>query len=423
MPRRIPRLESDVRTVTYVTGPRTGNRATSLAAVAVAGLALTVFSGSAAYAVPLTPHHMPFPCGQTWTGSTRGSHTPSIKSIDWNRADDVDDPVVASAPGVVTTADSTSTRSYGHHVVIDHQNGESTVYGHLNAVTVTLGQRVDQGTMIGTVGNTGNSRGAHLHFEEKIGRTVTAASFGAVPYVYGNLTSFNCVDVPIAGNFVGDAISEVAVYRRGKRSSFVVNDPAGARVLTFGATTDEPVIGDWDGDGAVNLGIRRPKKSKFRLKTPSRVIKIAYGEPSDRPIAGDWDGNGTSEIGVFRPSTATFHQRLADGSTLAVVLGDSDDIPVTGDWDGDKVTDLGVYDQTTAVFTLRLVDSLGLPATTQVPLGLTGDLPVTGDWDGNGTTDLGAWSPATATFVQAHAIAPTATRTAVTDVRFGLPRR
>ncbi len=384
---------------------------------------MAVLSGNAAYAVPLTPHQMPFPCGQTWTGSTRGSHTPSMKSIDWNRADDVDDPVVASAPGVVTTADSTSTRSYGHHVAIDHENGESTVYAHLNAVTVTRGQRVDQGTLIGTVGNTGNSRGAHLHFEEKIGRTVTAASFGAVPYFYGTLTSFNCVDVPIAGNFVGDAISEVAVYRRGKRSSFVINDPAGARILTFGGATDDPVVGDWDGDGAVNLGIRRAKRSKVRLKTPTKVLKIAYGDPGDRPIAGDWDGNGTSEIGVFRPSTATFYQRAVDGTTSVVALGDSDDLPVTGDWDGDRITDLGVYDQKTATYTLRLIDGLGLAWTTQVQLGVAGDLPVTGDWDGNGTTDLGAWSPLSATFVQAHALAPTAARTALTSVRFGRPRR
>ena len=121
-----------------------------------------------------------------------------------------------------------------------------------------------------------------------------------MPYFYGSLTSFNCVDVPIAGDFTGDAISEVAVFRRGKKSSFVVNDPAGARVLLFGNATDEPVVGDWDGDGAINLGIWRPRKAKFRLQTPGRCVKVRYGLASDRALAGDWDGNGTDDLGVYR---------------------------------------------------------------------------------------------------------------------------
>ncbi|HXH80840.1 M23 family metallopeptidase [Nocardioides sp.] len=418
--------------------PMLRHRLPSLSLVAMAGLSLALFTGSVAHAVPLTPHQMPFPCGQTWTGATRGSHTPSIRSIDWNRSADEDDAVVASASGIVTKADSTSTRGYGHQVVIDHQNGESTVYAHLNAVTVAVGQYVDQGATIGTVGNTGNSHGAHLHFEQRSGTSVIAASFQGVPYVYGGLTSYNCVDVPLAGNFSGDAGSEVAVYRRGKKSSFVVNEPTGERVLLFGKSTDEPVVGDWDGDGAVNLGTWRPVKAKFRLQTPAGVLKVGYGVATDRPIAGDWDGNGADEIGVYRASIGTFHQRGADGTTVSVLLGDVDDLPVTGDWDGNGVTDLGVFDQATAIFTMRLVDANAQVQTAQLQLGAPGDLPVTGDWDGNGVTDLGVWTPGTATFTQALVQFPTATlplvtpplvtvpaaaaRLSVSTVQFGMPR-
>ena len=188
-------------------------------------------------------------------------------------------------------------------MVVDHQNGESTLYAHLDAVVVAAGQRVDQGAQLGTVGATGNARGAHLHFEEKSGRSVIAAWFGGAPYRYGAATSANCVDVPIAGNFVGDAAAEVGVYRRAKRSTFVVNDPAGsARVLPFGRSIDEPVVGDWDGDGASNVGIRVAKASKFKLQTPAGIRKIVFGIPSDRPVAGDWNGDGTAEVGVYRPS-------------------------------------------------------------------------------------------------------------------------
>src|SRR5688572_17635289 len=159
---------------------------------------------------------MPFPCGQSRTGSTRDGHSPSRYSVDWNRADDENDPVVASAPGVVSRAERWTT-SYGHWVRIDHPGGESTIYAHMNAVTVALGQTVDQGTQVGTVGNTGNSYGAHLHFEERDSAgSVRWPWFDGSAFSFGStLASRNCVDVPLAGNFLRGARAEVAVFRRG----------------------------------------------------------------------------------------------------------------------------------------------------------------------------------------------------------------
>ena len=46
-----------------------------------------------------------------------------------------------------------------------HPNGTQTVYGHMKNNYVTVGQRVDQGDVIGTIGVTGNTTGPHVHFE------------------------------------------------------------------------------------------------------------------------------------------------------------------------------------------------------------------------------------------------------------------
>jgi LysM repeat protein len=74
-------------------------------------------------------------------------------------------PVYAADSGVVTMAQGGYNYGYGNVVQIDHGNGYSTVYAHLSAYFVSLCQSVSAGQQIATSGNTGNSQGAHLHFE------------------------------------------------------------------------------------------------------------------------------------------------------------------------------------------------------------------------------------------------------------------
>ena len=88
--------------------------------------------------------------------------------------------IVAVKDGTVVTStalrNSNGTyRSYGEYVVIDHHDGTMTLYAHMypNSRTVSEGDTVVQGQVIGTVGTTGNSTGNHLHFEVRInGRCV-----------------------------------------------------------------------------------------------------------------------------------------------------------------------------------------------------------------------------------------------------------
>jgi Peptidase family M23/LysM domain len=74
------------------------------------------------------------------------------------------DPVYASDHGVVVYS-GWNNGGYGNVIVIDHGNGWQTIYAHLDAVISGCGASVYRGGQIGTIGNTGNSFGSHLHFE------------------------------------------------------------------------------------------------------------------------------------------------------------------------------------------------------------------------------------------------------------------
>lgn len=96
-------------------------------------------------------------------------------------------PILAPADGVVTYAGFYS--GYGRLIEIDHGNSLATRYGHLSGFAVTDGQAVRKGQVIGYVGMSGRSTGAHLHYEVRIHdtpvnphkylRTAASAAFGA----------------------------------------------------------------------------------------------------------------------------------------------------------------------------------------------------------------------------------------------------
>lgn len=71
-------------------------------------------------------------------------------------------PIRASMDGRVT--DTGFHSSYGNYIVINHDRGFQTLYGHLRAFKVKRGQYVTQGQVIGQMGNTGYSTGTHVHF-------------------------------------------------------------------------------------------------------------------------------------------------------------------------------------------------------------------------------------------------------------------
>lgn len=142
---------------------------------------------------------MPFACGQVWGASTHASHP----AVDWNGVgpaaggNDYGLAVLAGLGGTVFAAGEQA--GYGTRVIVDHGDGWSSVYAHLSAITVAVGQEVTATTQVGNIGNTGTSGGPHLHWEQRylgVPVEVLWANGAPIDTTYGSpgptYTSANC---------------------------------------------------------------------------------------------------------------------------------------------------------------------------------------------------------------------------------------
>ncbi|MEO3847323.1 peptidoglycan DD-metalloendopeptidase family protein [Streptomyces sp. B8F3] len=184
--------------------PASARRPARRAAAVVVAALLTLLGLTAAAPAQADPGPLlapnfkaPFPCGQQWTYS---HHSAEVRrALDFIRSDGgstAGTPTVASAAG-------TATRHYqaggaGNYIVIDHGGGWKTYYFHLASFSVANGASVAQGQQIGVTGSTGNSSGAHIHYEQLlngVGQDIRING-SALPYPgsYGqyHLRSDNC---------------------------------------------------------------------------------------------------------------------------------------------------------------------------------------------------------------------------------------
>jgi hypothetical protein len=196
------------------------------------------------------------------------------------------------------------------------------------------------------------------------------------------------------------------------------DDTSGGDTLTgvFGTTGDVPVVGDWNGDGRSEVGYWRPSDRRFRLDADGNDrwdepaggdrLTCPFGAATDLPVTGDWNGDGRAEVGVWRLSLGLFLLDLnGNGSWDGVAGGDrtsrfgaAGDRPVAGDWNGDGRDEVGVWRPATGQFLLdvngngRWDGSAGGDTVTGW-FGFSGDRPAIGDWTGDGPEEVGFWRP------------------------------
>jgi mannan endo-1,4-beta-mannosidase len=165
--------------------------------------------------------------------------------------------------------------------------------------------------------------------------------------------------------------------------------------LNYGLGGDYPVVGDWDGNGTVTIGVYRD--GYFYLRNENTIgfaeVIFPFGSPGDQPIAGDWNGDGVDTIGIYRPSTGQFLLRNANSEGPAdksFFLGNVGDVGIAGDWNGDGLDTTGVFRPSNGVIFLKNTNETGF-ADLALNYGLPGDQPVTGDWNNDGVDTIGVY--------------------------------
>ena len=118
-------------------------------------------------------------------------------------------------------------------------------------------------------------------------------------------------DVPVVGDWNGDGIDSIAVFRSGRWSIDVDGDGRWTnldKTLRGGQAGDIPVVGDWNNDGVDDIGVYRSGKWHLdtdgdgHLTAADKVFDL--GTEGDKPTVGDWDGDGRDDIGILRAGKA-----------------------------------------------------------------------------------------------------------------------
>ncbi len=123
-------------------------------------------------------------------------------------------------------------------------------------------------------------------------------------------------------------------------------------VFQYGEQVDTPIAGDWNGDGIDQIGVFRGGQWLLDDDADGRWTGKTkphdFGRPGDEPIVGDFDGDGIDEIGVVRGDVWIIdsdgdRKLTANDKRIVVMRESADSQPIVGDFDGDNKDDPGYY--------------------------------------------------------------------------------
>jgi hypothetical protein len=208
-------------------------------------------------------------------------------------------------------------------------------------------------------------------------------------------------DLPVAGDWNGDGVDTIGVYRSSTGFYFLSDSnttPTVNYTVLFGNPGDTPFTGKWTadmiGDG---IGVYRNSNGilyqRKNVSTGFDDFFAVYGNPGDKGIAGDWDGNGFDSVGVYRPINQIWY--LTNNSTpTGITFSDIDfvwdigaSLPVIGDWNGDGSSTVGYFTNAGA-FDLHSTNASAGSDTT-FAFGPSAGKPIAGKWIASSKPPLG----------------------------------
>ncbi len=215
-------------------------------------------------------------------------------------------------------------------------------------------------------------------------------------------------DFYVPGNYDADTKTDVSVWRPGAPGSsfwyILQSTTSTLRTEIFGQSGDDPTVqGDYNGDNLEDIAVYRggqnsgdPSFWYWRQAVSGPVFNRQWGQNGDFPTPGDYDGDNSNDFVVQRNAgggQARFWQLFANGSTGSVVFGTPTDVVVPGDYDADGKTDLAVTRPISSQLHWFILPSSG-GSYTQTIWGDAGtDYQTQGDYDGDGKTDIAIWRP------------------------------
>lgn len=105
------------------------------------------------------------------------------------------DGVITTANGTIEYAGFHKKSGYGKMIIVAHNNGFKTLYGHMSKLRVKTGQVVKKGDLIGDIGSTGLSSGPHLHYEVSF----VQRKLNPVPFIDWNLKNYDEISKRVKG--------------------------------------------------------------------------------------------------------------------------------------------------------------------------------------------------------------------------------